>query len=59
MAQENENKAGIFALIISFILPLVGVIIYFVKRKEVCNPNNYLYAALAGFVVSLFINFAA
>ncbi len=50
--ESKENKAGIVALICSFLAPIVGIVCYFVKRKEVVNPNNYLYAALAGFVLA-------
>jgi tetrahydromethanopterin S-methyltransferase subunit B len=53
--EKDEEKAGVFALIVSFLIPLIGVIIYFVKRKSVVNPNTYLYAAIAGFVVGLIL----
>lgn len=54
---ETNNKAGVLALICSFLFPIVGVIIYFVKKNEVVNPNAYLQAALAGFVIGLIFNF--
>lgn len=53
---ENVKKAGVLALIMSFLLPIVGVILYFIKRKDVVDPNNYLYAAIAGFVVGLILS---
>lgn len=42
---ENEEKAGVFAVIISALLPLVGVILYFVNKDKVQNPSAYLIAA--------------
>lgn len=54
---ESKNKAGVLALIFSFLFPIIGVICYFVKRNDVVNPNAYLQAALAGFVVGLILNF--
>lgn len=56
MSEEN-NKAGVLALIFSFLFPIVGVICYFVKKNDVVNPNAYLQAALVGFVVGLILNF--
>jgi predicted membrane channel-forming protein YqfA (hemolysin III family) len=51
--QKKEEKAGCFGIGISFLIPLVGVILYFVKKKEVANAAAYLYAALAGFGVGI------
>lgn len=50
---QEKGKAGIFALICSFLFPIVGVIIYFVQKDKVADPVKYLYAAGAGAVVSL------
>ncbi len=56
MESENKsNKAGVIALIVSFIIPILGVIIYLIKRKEVVNAVSYLYAAAAGVIVGLLI----
>lgn len=56
---QEKGKAGIFALICSFLFPIVGVIIYFVQKDKVVDPVNYLYAAGAGFVVSLLMGMLA
>lgn len=40
---EKEN-AGCLGIGVSFLLPLIGIIIYFVQRKKVINPHAYLYA---------------
>jgi tetrahydromethanopterin S-methyltransferase subunit B len=53
--ETNDNKAGVLALIISFLFPLVGVIIFFVKRKSVVNSGAYLGAAVAGFIVGIIL----
>lgn len=42
---ENQEKAGVFAVICSFLIPIVGVILYFVNKNKVSNPNAYLIAA--------------
>ena len=42
---ENQEKAGVFAVICSFLIPLVGVILYFVNKNKVANPSAYLIAA--------------
>lgn len=55
--QEPEKKeAGVFAIIVSVLFPIIGVIIYFVKKNEVKNPNAYLWGAFAGFIIGLIIN---
>lgn len=51
---SESNKAGIFALIVSFLIPIAGVIIYFIEKDKVSNPSAYLKCALAGFIVGLF-----
>lgn len=56
---EKEEKAGTVALIFSFLMPIVGIICYFVNRKEVVNASSYLYAALGGFVVGIILRAAA
>ncbi len=44
------EKAGTFALVISFLCPIVGVVCYFVNKDEVENPSAYLISAIGGFV---------
>ena len=59
MADEKTEKAGVFALICSFLFPLVGIICYFVNKKDVENASAYLYAALGGFVLGFILRLAA
>lgn len=59
MTEENLEKAGVFALICSFIMPIVGVICYFVNKSKVENASAYLWAALAGVVVGFILNLAS
>ena len=47
---QEKSKAGILALVCSFLFPVVGVIIYFVQKDKVVDSVKYLYAAGAGFV---------
>lgn len=58
MSEETSERAGIVALIFSFLLPIVGVICYFNNKGKVENPSSYLFAALAGFVIGLLLRFA-
>lgn len=48
-----QEKAGVFAIICSFLFPIVGVIIYFVNREKVTNPSAYLIAALVSFAINV------
>lgn len=59
MAEEKTEKAGVVALIFSFLFPLVGIICYFVNKKEVENASAYLWAALGGFVLGIMLRLAA
>lgn len=59
MTEEKTEKAGVVALIFSFLIPLVGIICYFSNKKEVENASAYLWAALGGFVVGMFMRIAA
>lgn len=54
-SNENESRAGVFALICSVLFPIIGIICYFVNRKEVENASAYLYASLGGFVLGLLL----
>ncbi|MBQ3656692.1 MAG: hypothetical protein II956_07600 [Bacteroidales bacterium] len=53
MSETSSEKAGILAIIISFLIPIAGVIIYFVNKSKVSNPNAYLIAAAIGFAIGL------
>lgn len=59
MEENNQEKAGVFALICSFLFPIVGLIIYAVNRKTVSNPNAYLIAAGAGFALGMMLKIIA
>lgn len=59
MPEEKTEKAGTVALIFSFLFPIVGIICYFVNKKEVVNASAYLYAALGGFIVGIILRAAA
>ena len=56
---QPTEKAGIIGMIFSFLIPIVGVIMYFVQKGKVVNPGNYLWAALAGFVLGLILQYFA
>ena len=53
MAEEKTEKAGVVALIFSFLIPLVGIICYFSNKKKVENASAYLWAALGGFFIGI------
>ena len=59
MAEEKTEKAGVVALIFSFLIPLVGIICYFSNKKAVENASAYLWAALGGFVLGTILRLAA
>ncbi|MDO5075446.1 MAG: hypothetical protein Q4D66_06220 [Bacteroidales bacterium] len=48
---NSSNKAGLLALLISFFIPLVGIVLFFVKRGSVANASSYLISALLGFLL--------
>lgn len=54
-----RNNAGCLAIIGSFIIPLIGVILYFVYRRKnnMQAAKKVLYAAIAGVAFNLLINF--
>lgn len=48
------KNANIWLVILSFLFPIVGVILYFVKKNEEAEAaQSYLYAGIAGFVLGL------
>ena len=55
---QPQVKAGCLGLLFSFLFPIIGIIIYYVKRDSVSNPKAYLYAALLmtaiGMLIGLF-----
>ena len=53
----NCPKASLFGIIISFLIPLIGFILYGANNKK--NPNaakKYLWWAIAGFVFGIVLN---
>lgn len=52
---ENQNNAGCIGIGFSVLMPIVGIILYFVQKKSVTNPSAYLYAALTGFIIGLIL----
>lgn len=55
----QKEKAGCFGIGFSFLMPIIGVILYFMQKDKVENPVAYLYGAGAGFIVSIFLNVLA
>ena len=52
---NNGSKAGTGALIFSFFIPIIGIICYFVNKKDVSNPNAYLKAAGGGVIIGFIV----
>lgn len=55
MPEEKKEKAGGLGLIFSFLIPILGVIIYFINKDEVENAAAYLLAALGGIIFALIL----
>ena len=53
-----RNNAGCLAIIGSFIIPLIGVVLYFVYRRKnnMQAARKVLYAAIAGVAFNLLVN---
>lgn len=58
MTENKTKKAGVAALIFSFLIPLLGVVFYFNNKQKVENASAYLWAALGGFVLGVILNMA-
>lgn len=56
MTDERTERAGVIALIFSFLFPIIGIICYFVNKDKVENASAYLYSALGGFILGLILN---
>lgn len=57
--EDVEDSAGILMKILCFLLPIVGLVLYFVKRNSLPNAaKSYLIWAAAGFGLSLLVNLA-
>lgn len=57
--ERSKEEAGCFALICSFLFPIVGLVIYFTKKDDVKNPEAYLIAAGVGFILGIIMQIAA
>lgn len=55
--EERKERAGWLGLLCSVIVPIIGFTLYFVKRKEVENPEAYLYAMMVGFLWIIVLRF--
>ena len=56
---DVEDSAGILMKILCLMIPLVGFVLYFVKRNSLPNAaKSYLIWAAAGFGLSLLVNLA-
>ena len=54
----KEDKTNILLAILSFLIPIVGLILFFVKKNETPNAaKNYLWCCIAGFVLGLILNY--
>lgn len=57
--EDVDDSAGILMKILCFMLPIVGIVLYFVKRNSLPNAaKSYLIWAAAGFGLSLLVNLA-
>ncbi len=50
------KNANIWLVILSFIFPIVGIILFFVKKNEDAEAaQSYLYAGIASIVLGLIL----
>lgn len=55
---QTENKPSMGLNILSFLIPLVGLILFFVKKgAEPNSAKSYLTYAISGFVVGIIMSF--
>ena len=52
-----KGKAGCWGIVGSFLIPILGLILFFVMKDKVEDTKPYLYACIAGFVIGLILNF--
>lgn len=57
--EMQKDSAGCMGLVVSFFIPIVGIILYFVKRSPMFDARGYLYAAAAGFALTLIVQVVA
>ena len=56
---KHMSTKNILLTILSFIIPIVGIIIYFAQRQKDEYAEYYLYAAIASMVGGFFIGLLA
>jgi len=57
--EDVDDSAGILMKILCFMLPIIGLVLYFVKRNSLPNAaKSYLIWAAAGFGLTLLVNLA-
>ena len=50
------KNANVILVILSFLIPIVGIVLYFVKKNDEAEAaKSYLWAAVAGFVLALLL----
>lgn len=55
---SNSNKPNGLVVVLSVLIPLIGYILYFVKKDDQPDAaKSYLWAALGGSAVGLLLNF--
>ncbi len=52
-----KGKAGCWGIAGSFLIPILGLILFFTMKDKVEDTKPYLYACIAGFVIGLILNF--
>ncbi len=56
---SSSNKTNPILVILSVLLPLIGYVLYFVKREgEPDAATNYLWSAIAGSIIGLLLTCA-
>lgn len=53
--ESGENKAGCLGIGFSVLFPIIGFILYFVKKESVTNPGAYSKGALVGLFIGFFL----
>ena len=52
----SDNKTNAFLVVLSVLLPIVGYVLYFVKKGEEPDAaKNYLYSAIGGSIAGLIL----
>lgn len=57
--EAQKESAGCIGIGLSFLFPIIGIILYFAKKSEKFDARGYLYAAIAGLVIGFILRIAA